>query len=67
MSLADRIEKLRHYPAHASEAFRQQLERGRISRETMDGQVAVVKGIDRSGELMPLQRPTIVRAVSDAA
>lgn len=66
MTLADQIEQLRGYSAEASEAFRQQLERARVSREQMDGQVAQVKGIDRSGELTPLQRPTIVRTLVQA-
>lgn len=63
MSLADRIERLRGYPANASEAFREQLERARVCQEQMDGQLTPPKGIDRSGELTPLPRPTIVRTL----
>jgi hypothetical protein len=66
MGIADRIDQLRDYPATASERFREQLERARQSREQMDGEVnPPVKGIDRSGELTPLPRPTIVRAIQD--
>lgn len=65
MSLADQIDQLRGYPAEASKAFRDQLERARICREQMDGQPAPVKGMDRSGELTPLPRPTIVRTLVD--
>jgi hypothetical protein len=64
MSVADQIEKLREYPAEASEAFRQQLERARACREQMDGQIAPTRGIDRSDEFAPLTRPTIIRAIS---
>jgi hypothetical protein len=66
MKLTEQIEQLRGYPTKASEAFRQQLERARMSREQMDGQVAPAKGIDRSGELTPLIRPTIVRTLVDS-
>jgi hypothetical protein len=63
VNLADEIEQLRQYPASAADAFRQQLERARAGSEHMIGQVEPVKGIDRSGELAPLARPTILRAV----
>jgi hypothetical protein len=62
MSIADQIDQLRGYPSEASDAFRGQLERARLCREQMDGQIPPVKGIDRSGELVPLPRPTILRS-----
>ncbi len=66
MSLAEQIEKLHAYPIGASEAFRQQLERARLPQEQLNDQVAPVRGIDRSGELAPLPRPTIVRTLVDS-
>jgi len=62
MSIADQIDRLRGYPSEASEAFRGQLERARLFREQMDGQTPPVRGIDRSGELVPLPRPKILRS-----
>ena len=68
MSIADQIEQIRSFPASSSEAFREQLERARISREQMDGSVSpATKGMDRSGDLTPVTRPTIVRSVGEAA
>jgi hypothetical protein len=64
MNVADQIEQVREYPADASEAFRQQLDRARLCREMISGQQpAPAKGIDRSGEFAPLPRPTIIRAL----
>jgi hypothetical protein len=63
MNVADKIQGVREFPAKASEEFRLQLERARTARDKMDGQVPHVKGIDRSGELTPLPRPTIVRTL----
>jgi hypothetical protein len=63
MSVVEQVEKLRGYPAKASEDFRRQLERARLCREQMDGQSPPAKGIDRSGELAPLPRPAILRSV----
>jgi|GEM_PF-5012122 hypothetical protein len=63
MNVTDKIEGVREYPKKASEEFRQQLERARAALDKMDGQVPSVKGIDRSGELTPLPRPTIVRVL----
>lgn len=66
MSLKEKIEKFRDYPTRAPEAFREQLERAQRSRELMDNKAPVApKGIDRSGELTPLPRPTIVRTLVD--
>ncbi len=62
MSVADQIDQLRGYPSEAPDAFRGQLERARLCREQMDGQIAPVKGVDRSGELVPLPRPTLLRS-----
>jgi hypothetical protein len=65
MTVAEQIEKLRGYPSEASDAFKQQLEQARLCREQMEGYQAPVRGIDRSGELTPIARPTIVRAVAE--
>jgi hypothetical protein len=70
MSTADEIQKLREHPPAAIEAFRDQLERARSSRDALakqDGDVAIVRGIDRSGELAPLPRPIILRTLTGAA
>jgi hypothetical protein len=67
MKISEQIEKLRDFPSSSSDAFREQLERARISREQMDGPAPAVKGIDRSGELTPIARPTIVRFVVEPA
>jgi hypothetical protein len=65
MAVAEEIEKLRQHPPK-DEAFREQLERARKSRDQLahqDGTPPAVKGVDRSGELIPLPRPTILRTV----
>lgn len=67
MKLSEQIEMLRDFPASSSDTFREQLERARVSREQMDGKVPSVRGIDRSGELAPIARPTIVRSVVESA
>lgn len=67
MKISEQIEQLRDFPSSSSDAFRQQLERARASREQMDGTVPPVKGIDRSGELAPIARPTIVRFLVEPA
>ena len=63
MNVARQIEQLQDYPQRASDEFRGQLERARDARLKMDGNFQPQNGIDRSGELMPLQRPTIVRTL----
>lgn len=63
MSVARQIEQLQGYPQRASEEFRDQLERARDARLKMDGDVHPHNGMDRSGELTPVQRPTIVRTL----
>jgi hypothetical protein len=63
VSIAETIEQLRESPPEMSPEFKEQLERARVARERLDGEPAPVKGIDRSGEFTPVERPTIVRAV----
>ncbi len=63
MSVAKQIEQLQDYPQKASEEFRQQLERGNAARMQFDGDIAAGRGIDRSGELVPLPRPQLVRTL----
>ena len=64
MSVAQQIEKLQEYPQKASEEFRQQLRRANDARVQFDGEAASNKGIDRSGELLPLPRPRFVRTLA---
>lgn len=69
MGVADKIEQLREFPNEAGQKFRDQLDRARDSRERLakqDGNENVVKGVDRSGVLTPIPRPTIVRSLADA-
>jgi hypothetical protein len=63
MSIAKQIEQLQDYPQKASEEFRSQLERARDASLRFDGGAPVNRGIDRSGELLPLPRPQIVRTI----
>jgi hypothetical protein len=65
MSIAHQIEQLQDYPQKASEEFRKQLERARAARQQFDGENVSSRGIDRSGELLPLPRPRIVRTLAD--
>jgi hypothetical protein len=64
MSVAKQIEQLRDYPQKASEDFRNQLERARDANLRFDGGASANHGIDRSGELLPLPRPQIVRTLA---
>jgi hypothetical protein len=66
MSVSDEIERLRQYPNDAPEAFREQLSRAQAQRVQV-GQPVHPQGIDRSGELAPLPRPTIVRALVEGS
>jgi hypothetical protein len=65
MGIAEDIERLRDYPKEASDAFKDQLSRAQ-------GQAAPTitptapRGVDRSNELAPLPRPTIVRSIVEA-
>jgi hypothetical protein len=65
MALSDEIERLREYPKEASEAFRDQLNRVQAQLNQAGGRIDP-RGVDRSGELAPLPRPTIVRALIEA-
>jgi hypothetical protein len=62
-SVAQQIEQLQDYPQKASEEFRKQLEQARAARGKFDGEPSSARGIDRSGELLPLPRPRIVRTL----
>jgi hypothetical protein len=61
------IENLRDFPSSASKEFREQLERARASAEKFIGAKLLAppqqKGIDRSAELTPVERPTTVRSL----
>lgn len=65
MSIVKQIEQMQTYPNGKSEEFRGQLERARDASARMDGQHTDVKGIDRSGDLVPIPRPRIVRTLSE--
>lgn len=65
MSIARQIEQLQDYPQSATEEFRKQLERANAARQRLDGTVPQGQGIDRSGELVPVLRPRIVRTLAD--
>jgi hypothetical protein len=64
MSIAQKIEQIQNYPQNAPEEFRKQLERAQEARQQLDGEVPQGRGIDRSGELLPLPRPRIVRTLA---
>lgn len=65
MSTADKIDRLRNYPMQADRQFREQLERA--VRENLSSPDAPVigdnRGIDRSRELTPVNRPALVRSI----
>jgi hypothetical protein len=63
MNVAQQVEQLQNYPSNASEEFRNQLERARAAREQFDGSTQPAPGMDRSGELVPVPRPRIVRTL----
>jgi len=65
MNVKERIQGVRESLDKAPKAFREQIERARSASDKMDGQVPAVRGIDRSGELTPLPRPTIVRTLAE--
>jgi len=68
MTLAAEVEKLRSYPTVATADFREQLERVRTVRNRLvhsNSDQVGDKGIDRSRELTPIMRPTIVRTLAD--
>lgn len=67
MDTVRNIELLRDYPSTASKEFRDQIGRARDLRDQIRGNTAEPQagGIDRSEELRPVSRPTIVRTVSD--
>ena len=61
MSLVDEIERLRsEHPEPRAKNFREQLERVKEQIHQNDG-IPAPRGIDRSGELTPAPRPTILR------
>lgn len=72
MTLIAEIEAVRDYQLKASEDFRAQLNRMRELRERMGfdpngDHVSQDRGIDRSKELTPIQRPAILRTVEPLA
>jgi len=67
MGIAKEIERMREYPQSAPKPFRDQIDRAQAARENFAGPNSAPvqpKGIDRSGELAPLQRPVIVRTLA---
>jgi hypothetical protein len=67
MGVTKEIERMRDYPQSAPKPFREQIDRAQAARENFVGPntaPAQPKGVDRSGELAPLQRPVIVRTLS---
>jgi hypothetical protein len=63
MSIAQQVEQLQNYPTNTSEEFRKQLERARAARDQFHGSTQPAPGMDRSGELVPVPRPRIVRTL----
>jgi hypothetical protein len=65
MAIIKDIENLRDFPSSASKEFREQLERARASAEKFVGAKLPEppQGVDRSAELTPVARPTIVRSL----
>ena len=62
MSLAAELETLRSYPDTASGEFREQLERMRSRTGAADSNPGTGRGVDRSRELSPIARPSILRS-----
>jgi hypothetical protein len=62
MDITKELESLRNFPSSASKEFRDQLERAAAFGERIKTPDAP-KGIDRSSELTPVARPTIVRSL----
>jgi hypothetical protein len=67
MSVALEIEALKNFPSGESKEFRAQIERARQLREQVGSgpNLPPDVGIDRSKELRPIQRPSILRTVRD--
>jgi hypothetical protein len=67
MAITKELESLRDFPSSASKEFRDQLEKAKVSGEKFIGANTPArpqpKGIDRSAELTPVARPTIVRSL----
>lgn len=65
MSIEKAVEALRSYPERASDDFREQL---RMGQSAMSGefvrQPAISLGVDRSRELAPVVRPSLLRVVA---
>lgn len=72
MSLADEILALQSYPANASEKFREQLDMADTAREQQHPKDASqqrfhpARGIDRSHEFTPVERPSLLKAFARA-
>jgi hypothetical protein len=67
MGITNELEKLRDFPLSASKEFQEQLEKAKASAEKCIGQLPErpeLRGIDRSRELTPIARPTIVRSLA---
>jgi hypothetical protein len=69
MTVAAQIDSLRDYPSRASADFMGQLDRVRRLRERMgrdltQDEASQDRGIDRSKELTPIQRPAILRTIA---
>lgn len=64
MSLMEDIEKLAHYADNASDSFKRQLEMAKQSQQQSGrgADTQINRGVDRSKELRPIERPMIVRS-----
>ena len=65
MSIALEIEAAKDYPARADEKFREQIDQARRLRERVGAWSGIPqdRGVDRSAELRPIERPAILRSV----
>jgi hypothetical protein len=64
MGITKELETLRDFPSSASKEFREQLERANAFGEKFKpSDTPSPKGVDRSSELTPVARPTIVRSL----
>jgi phage-related protein len=65
MAINKELERLRDFPSSASKEFREQLDRANaFGKKFKSPEPSKPKGIDRSTELTPVARPTIVRSLA---
>ncbi len=63
MNIAEQIKIVRNSGATKPEKFQAQIDRAMKATELLTPTVPTTRGVDRSGSLDPLPRPTIVRSV----